>query len=161
MAQWWALSELISTCSFVDITHFTCILILYGLSHKKSSGFISWKLVGLDLQTLWKSRGNIWGFCGAWAVAILVFSAVLVFVIFASISSFRPVWLCWEGLFYVLMLFCGILVILSPVVWKYSEWPVYIDWEVSCCSSAMQQSLTYTGEDIWSSVMVLMLITVM
>ena len=35
---WWhndeCWSELIATCSFVDITHFTCILILYGLSHK-------------------------------------------------------------------------------------------------------------------------------
>ena len=27
------LLELIITCSFIDITNFTCILILYGLSH--------------------------------------------------------------------------------------------------------------------------------
>jgi len=32
-------SELVIMCSFIDITNFTCILILYGVSRKKSSGF--------------------------------------------------------------------------------------------------------------------------
>ena len=36
--------ELVITCSFIDITNFTCVLILYGLSRKN----VSWKLVGLD-----------------------------------------------------------------------------------------------------------------
>ena len=31
-------SELMVICSVIDITNFTCILTLYGLSHKKSSG---------------------------------------------------------------------------------------------------------------------------
>jgi len=41
-------SELILTCSFIDIS-FTCILILYGLSHKKSSGIffnVTWIFPG-------------------------------------------------------------------------------------------------------------------
>jgi len=36
--------ELVITCSFIDITNFTCVLILCGLSRKN----VSWKLVGLD-----------------------------------------------------------------------------------------------------------------
>jgi len=36
--------ELVITCSFIDITNFTFVLILYGLSRKN----VSWKLVGLD-----------------------------------------------------------------------------------------------------------------
>jgi len=45
-------SELIIACSFIDVTNFTRILILYGLLRKKSSGIfenVSWKLIRLDL----------------------------------------------------------------------------------------------------------------
>ena len=49
------LSELIITCLFIDITNFTCILILYGLSCKNLLEVfknVSWKLVRLFVDTL-------------------------------------------------------------------------------------------------------------
>jgi len=44
-------SDLVITCSFIDITNFTCILILYGLSRKE----IFWILLKM---CPWISRGN-------------------------------------------------------------------------------------------------------
>ena len=47
-------SELIITCSFIDITNFTCVLILYGLSCKNLLDFVtkvSWISPGTHTHT--------------------------------------------------------------------------------------------------------------
>jgi len=46
--EYW--SELIITCSFIDITNFTCVLILYGLSCKKILWILLQKYPGYLLE---------------------------------------------------------------------------------------------------------------